>query len=124
MSDKKDPTETTSEDTARAAATIWELILLCMGSFTIKTIWNLSVKRMFPSIPIMYFLDGVGLLVIVYILARTASAGFMTESMRTLARGLATASAFFKGIAEELGVNKFKVNVHRNEQEESDSDLN
>lgn len=121
MSDKKNE-EPTAEDTARAAAILWDLVLLCMGSYTIKIIWNTSIKRMFPSMPYVYFLDGVGILILVYIIARAASMGFMTESMRMISRSLESASEFLKGVFEGLGM---KVNVRSEEKRSDDnSDLN
>lgn len=121
MSDKNTPTKA---ETAKTAAMLWDLVLLCMGSLTIKTVWNLSLKRMFPAIPQMYFLDGVGILLIVYTIARAASVGFMSETLRTLTVALETLTEFLEGFPEVLGLKDFKFTVGKKETEESDSDLN
>lgn len=126
MSDKKEnnSNEPTKAETAKTAAMLWNLILLCMGSLTIKTAWNLSVRRLFPSMPQMYFLDGVGLLLIVYTVARAASIGFMSEAARTVARGLENFAEALESLPETLGLKNIKFNVRNSEESENNSDLN
>lgn len=121
MSDKNTPTKA---ETAKTAAMLWDLILLCMGSLTIKTVWNLSFKRMFPVIPQMYFLDGVGFLLIVYTIARAASIGFMSETLRTVSIALENLSELLENLPEALGIKGIKFNVKNKDKEETDSDLN
>ena len=119
MSDKNK--EKDLPNATKTATVLWDLVLLCMGSFTVKTIWNLTIKRLFPAVPYMYFLDGVGILVLVYVIARAASIGFMTEAIRAFSTVLETTSEALRDFAE----NNFKVNVHKNERKSNDdSELN
>lgn len=119
MSDKNK--EKDLPEATKTATVLWDLILLCMGSFTVKTIWNLTIKRLFPAVPYMYFLDGVGILVLVYVIARAASIGFMTEAIRAFSTVLETTSEALRDFTE----NNFKVNVHKNEcKSNDDSELN
>jgi hypothetical protein len=122
MSDKNKNAEPPPKESAKIAEFLWNLILLCVGSFAVKTVWNITIKRMFPSIPYMYFLDGVGILVMVYIIARAASMGFMTETIRMFAVVLKEASEALEELSESLGLNKIKVNVRKNNEQRNDND--
>jgi hypothetical protein len=79
-----DNNKNNSASKAIVSSTLGDMVFLLVAGFILKAIWNVSVRRMFPLMPYMYFLDGVGVLITIYILGKTASIAFMQETLTAL----------------------------------------
>lgn len=107
-----------NEQNMKVASFLWDLILWVLGSYVLKTSWNYSLRQMFP-LPYMNFSNAIAILSFVYIVARVAAIGFMTEVSRNVVTAMET-------ISEELkkATDKLKFSVQRNQSSEDDSNLN
>jgi hypothetical protein len=119
---KEKQTTPTEHDTKQTALFIWDLILWVAGTFVLKTSWNLSIRHMFPSLPYMGFVNSMGLLTFVYIVARIASLGFMAEVQRATSLALDFASDALKESA--LFARGFKIKVEEKDDETTSPDVN
>ena len=115
--------ETSTQDSAKVAAFLWDLILWNLGGFVLKVSWNASIREMFPSLPYMRFGSAIGILTFVYIVARMASIGFMAEVNRNISMAFEVMSEGLKDLAESLGIKSVRVKA-REEDRPSDPDMN
>ena len=114
--------EQQQQDAKKTERFLWDLILFLVGSYVLKTSWNQGFVGMFQTLPRMHFGNSVGILSVLYIIARTISAGLMGE----VRRSVSIAVEALEGITSKLST-LFKIKFRDSDSESSsysDNDLN